>query len=145
MSIQTLCYLTFNTIEGTTTDEQDVTGVNGNILLIRMLTATLGRNIYVRTLQQLQQALLHTFSTDITRNGRIICLTCYLIDLINKHNTTLCGFHIIISHLQQTSQNTLDIFAHITCLCKHRCINNSKRNIQQFGYRTCQQGLTRTC
>ena len=144
MRIQTLCYLTLNTIEGTTADKQDVTGIDSNILLIRMLTTTLRRNVHTCTFQKFQQSLLYALTTDITCNGGVVRLAGNLINLVNKHNTTLRSFHIIVSHLQQARQNTLYVLAHITSFREHRCINDGKRYVQQFGNGTCQQRLTRT-
>ena len=144
MRIQALRYLTFDTVKGTTTDKQDVARIDGNIFLVRMLTAALGRHVHVSSFQQLQQALLDTLATDITGNRRVVCLTGYLVHLVDKHDTALSGFHIIVSHLQQTGQNALHILAHIASLGKHRGIDDGKWYVQQFGYRTSQQRFTCT-
>ena len=144
MRIQALGNFSLNAIESTTADEQDVARIDGDILLVWMLTTTLGGHIDTGTFQQFQQALLHTFTADITRYRRIIRLTRYLIDLIDKHNTTLGCFHIIVGNLQQTGQNALHILANIASLGEYRSINDSKRHIEQFGDGTCQQGLART-
>ena len=100
MRIHTLGDFPLDAIEGATTDKQDVPRVYMNILLIRMLTSTLGRHIHNRTLQQFQKSLLHTFATDITGDGWIIALTGYLVNLVDEHDTTLGSLHIVISHLQ---------------------------------------------
>ena len=145
MRIHALCYLTFNTIESATADKEDVSRVDSNIFLIRMFTTTLGWHIYRRTLQQFQQSLLYTLATHVTRDGRIVGLTGYLVDLVNEHDATLCSLHVVVSHLQQSRQDALDILTDVACLCKHRCVHDGKRDVQQFGNGTCQQGLSRTC
>ena len=144
MRIQALGYLTLNAIKGTTADKQDVTCIDGDILLVRMLTTALRWNVHVGTLQEFQQALLHALATDITRNRRIIRLTGNLVDLVNEHDTALGCLHIIVSHLQQSRKNTFHVLTYIASLSKHCRINNGERHIQQFGNGTCQQRLTRT-
>ena len=64
--IQTVSNFLLDTIKGSSADKQNVTGVNGDILLIGVLTATLWRHVHRCSLKQFQQALLHTFSADIT-------------------------------------------------------------------------------
>ena len=144
MGVHTLGDLLFNPIEGTTTDKQDVPGIHMDIILVRMLTATLGRHVHHRTLQQFQKSLLHTLTTDITGDRRVIALTGNLIDLVDEHDTPLGCLHVVISHLEQTGQDALHILAHITSLSKYRRIHDGEGHVEQFGNRTGQQGLTRS-
>ena len=144
MSIQTLGDFLFNAIEGTAADEQNITGIDMNIVLIRMLAATLGRYIHHGTFKKFQKSLLNTLTADITGNGRIVALTGNLINLINKDNTTLRRIYIIIGHLQQTGKNTLHILTDISGFGKYRCIYNGKRHMQQFGNGSGQQGFSGT-
>ena len=115
-----------------------------NIVLVRMLATTLWRNIHHRTLQQFQQTLLHTLSAHVSSNGRIVPLACNLVNLINKHYTTLRSLLVIVGSLQQASKDTLNIFAHIAGLGKHRCIHYSKRNLDKARNSTRKQRLART-
>ena len=144
MGIHTLSDLPLDTIEGTTADKQDVTCIHVDIVLVRVLTTTFGRHVHHRSFQQFQQTLLHTFTTHITGDRRVIALAGYLINLINEYDTTLCSLHIIVSHLKQTGQDTLHILAYITSFSKHGGINDGERYIKQLGNRTSQQGLTRS-
>ena len=145
MGVHTLSDLPLYTIKGTTTDKEDISRIHMDVILVGMLTATLWRHIHHRTLQQLQESLLHTFTTHITGDGRVVALTGNLVDLVYEHDTTLCCLYIVVSHLEQTSQDTLHILTHITSLSKDSGIYNGKRHIEQFSDRTCQQRLTRTC
>ena len=99
MCIQPLCNLPFNSVEGTTTYKENIARIHRNVLLVRMLAPTLGRNVDRSAFQQFQKSLLHTLSADVTGDGGIITLTCYLVNLVNEDDAALRGFHIIIGHL----------------------------------------------
>ena len=62
------------------------------IILVRMLTSTLGRHIDDGSFQQLQQSLLNTFTTDITGYRGVVTLTGYLVYLVDKDDTPLGCF-----------------------------------------------------
>ena len=61
-------------IERTAADEQHIGGIKRNEFLMRMLTSALRRYVRDRTLQNLQQRLLHALAADIARDGRILRL-----------------------------------------------------------------------
>ena len=144
MRVQALRYLLLDAIERTATDEKDMFRIHGNHLLVGMFAATLGRYINNRALKQLEQALLHTLAADIAGNRGVVALAGNLVNLVNEHNTALGLLYVVVGNLQKTCQNTLDILAHITGLCKHCCINYRKRHLQKLGNGTCQQSLART-
>ena len=144
MCIHTLGYLAFYSVKGATTDKQYITRIHRNILLIRMLTASLRRYIDYRALQQFQQSLLYAFTTHVTGNARVVRLTSYLVNLVNKDDASLRSFHIIICHLQQTGKDTLDVLTNVACLCEYSSIYYRKRHIQHLRNSTSQQGLTRS-
>ena len=144
MGIQTLGNLLFYAVEGTTANKEDILCIHLYVFLIGMLSTPLRRNIHFGTLQEFQQALLNALSTHITCNAGVVALTGNLIYLVYKDNTTFCSLNIVISNLKQTTQNTFYILAYITGLSENRSIDNSKRNFQQIGYSSCQQGFTRT-
>ena len=50
MGVHTLCNLTLDTIKGATAYKQDITGIYMDVILVGMLTATLGWNIHHGTL-----------------------------------------------------------------------------------------------
>ena len=110
-----------------------------------MFTTTLGWHVYHCTLQQLEQALLHTLATHVTRDAGVIALTGNLIYLVDEDNTTLGCLHVIVCHLEQSRENTLHILTHITSLGKHRGIDDGEGHVEQFGNGTSQQGFSRSC
>ena len=52
-------------------DKQDIRGIDLDELLLRMLSSALRRNIRYRSLQDLQQSLLHTLAGNIAGDGRV--------------------------------------------------------------------------
>ena len=116
-----------------------------DIVLVWMLTSTLWWHIYHSTFQEFQQTLLHTFTTYIAGDRRVIALTCYLINFINKDDTALGSLNIIVRNLQQAAQDALYILAHIACFGKYSSIDNGERHIKKLCYGTGQKGLTCTC
>ena len=71
-------------------------------LLLRMLAASLRRNIHDASLEKLEHGLLHALSRHVTRNGRIVALAGYLVNLVNEHDSPLGLCDIIVCLLQKT-------------------------------------------
>ena len=87
MRIEALRYLTLYSVECTTADKENILGIDVNIILVRMLTASLWRYIYHRAFQQLEQALLYSLTAHIAGDRRIVALAGNLVYLVNKHDT----------------------------------------------------------
>lgn len=102
MRIEALRYLSLYSVECTTADKENILGIDVNIILVRMLTASLWRYIYHRAFQQLEQALLYSLTAHIAGDRRIVALAGNLVYLVNKHDTFFCSCHIIVGHLEQT-------------------------------------------
>ena len=144
MRVESLCYLALDAVEGTTTDKQDVLGVDMHIVLVRMLAAALWRYVDHGSLQEFEQALLYALTTDIACDAGVIAFACNLVNLIDEDNTPLGGGHIIVGYLKQTAQNAFHILADVTGLSKHRSVDNGERHVEQLGDGAGQQSLTRT-
>ena len=70
-----------------------------------------------------------------------ILLLRNLIDLIDKYNSALRFFYIIICCCQKLGQHTLNIIPDISGFCQRGSIRNRKRNIQKLRKRLDQIGL----
>ena len=109
-----------------------------------MLSSSLRRNAGNCALQDLKKRLLDTLTGYISCDGRILRLSCYLVDLINVDNAVLRTVNIIISCLNDLQQNILHILAYISGLREGCGVCNGKRYIQKSGKCLCQQCLTGT-
>ena len=127
---QTLFDDFFNTIKGTTHDEEDVFGIYLNHLLLRMFSSTLRRHASNSSLDNLEKGLLHPFTRNITCDRHVLALLGNLINFIHIDNATLCTFNVKISSLQEFEKDIFHVLTHITSLSKSCRIRNRKRYIQ---------------
>ena len=111
---------------------------------MRMLPTALRRYIGNRTLQNFEQRLLHAFSTDIARNGRILGASGNLVDLIHIDDTLLRLVNIPIRRLQQLEQNIFNVLTDIACFCQRSRVSDRERYIQNLRQRLRDQSLTGT-
>ena len=90
----------FNAHKSATTDKENMPCIDLNELLFGMFASTLRRNVHIGTFQKLEQTLLYAFATYVTRNGRIVTLSGYFVYFVNKYDTSLGRFHIVIRSLE---------------------------------------------
>ena len=109
-----------------------------------MLASPLGRYVHDRTLEDLQQRLLHAFARHVPRDGRVIPFARDLVDLVDENDPAFGQRHVVVGHLQQPRQDALHVFADISRLGQHRRIDDRKRHFEQFGDRPGQQRLPGT-
>ena len=107
-------------------NEKNLLGINLNVLLMRMLASALWRNIARAAFQDFQQSLLHAFARDITRNAYVVSFAADLVDLVDVNNADLRAFHIVIRILQESENNILNIFAHVSCFGQRGRISDAK-------------------
>ena len=144
MSVEPLCYLALDAVEGSAADKQDVLGVYMNILLVGVLAPALWRDIHHRAFKQLKQSLLNALAAHVACYGRIVALARNLVYLVDEHDAALRSLNIIVGHLKQSAQYALNILAHISGLGEHRGIYNGEGDIEQLGYGARHEGLART-
>ena len=89
MGVKSLGYLTLYAIEGSTTDEEDVSGVDMDVVLVGMLATSLWRHVDHCAFEQLEQALLDSLAADIARDGGVVALAGYLVYLVDEDNASL--------------------------------------------------------
>ena len=135
-------YVSFNACKCTACDEQDVSCVHFNELLIWVLASTLWWHIDYRAFKQFQQGLLYTLARYISGDGWVVTFAGNLIDFIDENDTSLGGFHIVVCCLNQSGQYAFHVFSHITCLRQYRGIHNGKGHLQHASDASGQQGFT---
>ena len=119
--------------ECTTTNKENVGGVDLNELLVRMLATALRRNRCNRAFKDLQQRLLHSFTGHIAGNRWVVALTRNLVDFVNVDNSGFGFFDVKVSSLNEFEQDVFNVFADISSLGQCGGVGNRKRNVQQAG------------
>ena len=127
---QTLFDNFFDSIEGTTYNEEDVLSVHLNHFLLWMFTSTLRRYASYSSFDNLEKGLLHTFTRNITCDRNILTLLSNLVNLIDIDNPTFCAFNVKISCLQKFEEDIFNVLTHIASFSKSCCIRYSKWYIQ---------------
>jgi hypothetical protein len=103
-SPQTLADNVLDADKGPAADEQDIAGVDLDVLLFRMLTATLGRDVGNRSLEHLEQGLLDAFARNVPRDGHIVASFANFVDFVDIQDAPLGGLQIEIGRMQQFQQ-----------------------------------------
>ena len=132
LRVHSLRDLTLYAIEGTAADEEDILGIDMNILLIGMLTSSLRRHVDHRSFKHLEQALLYAFSAHVTGDGGVLGFAGDLIDLIDEDNTSLGFGDIVISVLQQANEDSLYVFSDVSRLRKRGSVTDSERHLEHL-------------
>ncbi len=70
-------------------DEQDVGGIDGGELLVRVLASALRRHVGHGAFQDLEQGLLHALAADVAGDGGVLVLAADLVDLVDVDDALL--------------------------------------------------------
>src|SRR5215218_8642739 len=82
--------------ESATANEEDVSRVNREELLVRVLATALRRNVRHSAFENLQQRLLHAFTRHVARDRRVLVLATNLIDLVDINDALLRSFNVAV-------------------------------------------------
>src|SRR4029079_19278454 len=99
--------------KGATANEKNISRVDGEELLVRMLAATLRRHVRDRPFENLQQRLLHAFAGHVARDRGVLILTTDLVHLVDVDDPLLRTFHIAVRSLQEFENDVLDVFTNV--------------------------------
>src|SRR5271165_3785735 len=91
----------FETDKGAAADKENFFRIDLDILLVRMFTPSLGRNVTAAAFQDFEERLLDAFARHISSDADVIRLSPDFVDLINVHNADLGTFYVIVGILQQ--------------------------------------------
>ena len=119
--------------EGSSANEEDVSRVHLDVLLLGMLAAALGGDIGHDALEHLEKRLLHAFTGDIACDRDIVGCLADLVDLVDVDDSSLCGIQVVVCCLEEFEQQILDIFADISRFGECRGITDGEWDIQDLG------------
>jgi hypothetical protein len=98
----------FQADERSAANKQNVAGVDLDELLMRMLSASLRRNVGNRALDEFEQRLLDPFSGHVPRDRRAVAFSADLIDFIDVHDSALSPLYIVVGCLKKLQNNVFD-------------------------------------
>src|SRR5262249_17318874 len=125
----------------TTTDEEDVGGVDLQKLLLGVLAATLRRHGRDRPLHDLQQRLLHALARHVAGDGWVVRLAADLIDLVDVDDAALRSLDVVVGILQELQNDVLDILTNVACFRKRSGVRHREGHVKDARQRLGEQGL----
>ena len=138
LSILVFDYL-FDAVKSAAAYKKNICGVNGNKLLMGVLSSALRRNVGNSTLKYLQKRLLNALAGDIACNGRVFALSGYFIYFIDVYYAALGVLNVEIGSLKEAEKNIFNIVAHIACLSERGGVGNGKRYVKKFCQCLCKK------
>ena len=127
-----------------TTNKENIARINLHVLLVRVLAATLRRNIANRAFENLEQRLLYAFAGYVTRDRNVLGLATNLVDFVDVDNTTFGFLHIVVGRLQKTQNDIFNIFADIACLGERGGVGDRKGHLENASECASEQRLAGT-
>ena len=86
-------------VEGAATHEQNVAGVDLDVLLLRMLASALRRYRGDGALHDLEQRLLYALARNVPGDRGVVRLAADLVDLIDVNDAALRALDVVIRRL----------------------------------------------
>src|SRR5262245_5998619 len=123
--------------------EQDVSGVDLQKFLLRMLAPAMRWHIRGRALHELEQCLLHALARDVADDRRVVGFARNLVDLVDVDDAALRALDVVVGRLQQLEDDVLNVLAYIAGFGERRRIRNGERNVENARQRLRQQCLAR--
>src|SRR5437660_658421 len=106
----------FQAVECSAADEQDIGGVHLHEVLVGMLAAALRRHGRDRSLDQLQQSLLHALAVNVPGDRRVVGLARALVDLVDIDDAALRLVDVVVAVLEQLLDDVLQVLADVARL-----------------------------
>ncbi len=122
-------------------DEEDLAGVDLEILLLGMLPAALGRDVGDGPFEQLQEGLLDPFAGDVAGDRDVLAGLADLVDLVDVDDPSLGELDVEIGLADELEDQVLDVLADVTGLGQGRGVADRERDVEPPGQRLRQGGL----
>ncbi len=123
----------FQMDKGSSDDEQDILGIDADILLIGVLAAAFGRNVGDCSFDDFEEGLLDPFAGDIAGDGDIAGRLADLIDFIDIDNAHFRAGDIVVCRLDKAQDDVFDVFSDIAGFGEGRGIGDGKGDIEDSG------------
>src|SRR5882672_5517094 len=126
------------------TNKEDVSCVDGEELLMRMLAPALRRNVRDSAFEDFQQCLLNALAGHITGDRRVLVFTADLVDLVDVDNSGLSPLNVAVGRLKQFQNDVLDVFTNIAGFGECGRVHNRKRHVKHASQRLRKKRLAGT-
>ena len=105
---------------------------------------TLGRHGGDRSLEDLQQRLLHALARHVARDRRVVRLARDLVDLVDVDDPGLRLLDVEVGGLDQLEEDVLDVLADVAGLGERGRVGDRERDVEDPRERLCEQRLPAT-
>ena len=122
-------------------DEQDVRGVDLDVLLLGVLAAALRRDVADGAFEHLEQGLLHAFAGDVAGDADVLAGLGDLVDFVDVDDAALGRLDVEVGGVQQLQQQVLDVFADVAGFGQGGGVADGEGHVEDLGQRPGQQGL----
>src|SRR5215213_517073 len=114
--------------KGATANEKNISRIDREEFLVRVLATTLRWDISDRPFKDLQECLLHTFTRHVARDRRVLILTTNLVDLVDIDNALLRALDVAVGGLQEFENDVLYVFTNVAGFRQRRRIDDRERH-----------------
>ena len=111
---------------------------------MRVLASALRRHVALRSLEDLEQRLLHTLTRNVAGDRRVVALAADLVDLVDVDDAALGLLLVVARRLVELEDDVLHILADVARLGERRGIGDGERHRQNARQGLRQQRLART-
>src|ERR1043165_1783821 len=112
--------------ESAAADEENVGGVYGEELLVRVFPAPLRRDVRHGAFQNLQKRLLHALARNVARDRGVLVLAANLIDFAEVDDALLRALHVAVGGLEQFQDDVLHVLADVAGLGQGRRVDDGE-------------------
>src|SRR5205814_10215134 len=91
----------FDPVEGASADEEDVGGVDLDVLLLVVLLAAARSDVGAGALDDLEERLLHALAADIAGGARRIALARDLVELVDVDDATVVLVRVVVGEVEE--------------------------------------------
>ena len=125
-------------------DEENFLGVDLDVFLLRVLAATLWRNVAHGAFENLEQRLLHAFAGDIAGDRDVLGLAADLVDFIHVDDAAFGAGDIEVSGLKQAQDDVFHVLADVAGFREGGGVHDAERHVEHARKRAGEQGFART-
>ena len=129
--------------EGPGADEEDVPGVDLDVLLLRVLPAPLRRDVGDGPFDELQERLLHALPGDVPGDGRVLGLPGDLVDLVHVDDPALGALDVEVAVLQEGEDDVLDVLPDVARFRERGGVGDGERTVEELRQGLGDEGLPR--